>query len=90
MNARPRKALHVESEYPVRGAFCSRAYKSKKAHLCFACLNGYPSKCEKVADYRKKNLDDYSFIEEGYQTFNTENNLFIVLKCQHCVPIMNK
>ncbi len=62
----------------------AEAYKSKKAHLCFACLNGYPSKCEKVADYRKKNLDDYSFIEEGYQTFNNDElKEFKVTKCKH-------
>ena len=45
--------------------------------------------CEKVRD-KNKYIENYDWIEEGYQTFNTENNLFIVLKCQPCVPIMNK
>ena len=38
--------------------------------------------CAKVRDY-SKNIERYSWITTGYETFNTNHNVFVVVNCQH-------
>lgn len=56
-------------------------------HLCWDCLNGSPSKCKKVYDITKLNINAYDFIINGYQIVDNNNCLdsFIVSKCKNFV-----
>lgn len=58
---------------------------SKLRHLCFDCVSGCASKCQKVADYRKKPITAYDFIINGYQVFDNRGNIqeFTVTKCKN-------
>ena len=58
---------------------------SKIRHLCFDCVRGCVSKCQKIADYRKKPITAYDFIINGYQVFDNRGNIqeFTVTKCQN-------
>lgn len=40
---------------------------------------------EKLLSYVKDSnrIEKYDFITEGYETFNTSNNIFVVLDCEH-------
>lgn len=51
-------------------------------HLCWSCSNGYPSKCEKIANIVKGTIDTYDFIKSGYQIIR-DNDIerFIVTSC---------
>ena len=61
--------------------------ESNNKHLCWDCLNGSPSKCKKIYDVRKKNINDYDFIINGYQIVDNNNGLdsFIVSECKNFV-----
>ena len=54
-------------------------------HLCWNCKNGCPSKCRKVANRIKKNIEDYPFINSGYQIVDNHGEVmrFIVTKCEN-------
>ena len=58
-------------------------FKNSQDHLCFDCKNAWPTKCEKVAHLKKKHIDEYDFIDRGYQVIdeNGEVSEFIVTKC---------
>ncbi len=59
--------------------------RANRIHLCWDCVNGYPSKCPKIADLEKARLDDddfYDFIRECYQVFEDDDMIeFIVSDC---------
>ena len=60
-------------------------------HLCWNCSNGYPSKCAKVADRLKCNIDAYEFIKSGYQIVKDESvERFIVTSCLNFEKTDNK
>lgn len=65
--------------------------QNKNCHLCGYCHNAQPSMCAKVADVHKKNIKDYDFITEGYQTFDESGkcDTFVVEKCENFVPMSN-
>lgn len=65
--------------------------EDKDCHLCGKCRNIEPSLCAKVKDVHKKNLADYDFITEGYQSFDKRGDCdhLIVEKCENYVPMVN-
>lgn len=66
---------------------------NQKPHLCIECNNGCPNRCKKVADARKRNINYYEFITQGYQIIsyglneNGENEFivdkFVVEECNN-------
>ena len=45
-------------------------------HLCWnACANATPSKCKKVHDEVKQNIDEYDFITDGFQILDENNEI---------------
>ena len=74
---------HVEPAYDKS--------KCKNPHLCAKCHNAEPNMCSKIADEHKKDLIDYDFITEGYQTFDEsgESDVLVVEKCKNFVPMKN-
>lgn len=57
----------------------------KGEHLCPNCKHMLACKkedggCIKVLERRKK-IEKYHFIEEGYEYYNTKSECFIVIKC---------
>ena len=60
---------------------------NKDNHLCWGCLNGSPAKCKKIHDIEKKKIDNYDFINDGFQVFDKNNALesFIVSGCKNYV-----
>jgi len=68
-------------------------YDRKQIHLCWAlCENATPSHCEKIFDKTKKNISQYDFIIEGYQTFKESGqiNKFVVTKCSNYKKMKHK
>ncbi len=65
--------------------------KRENCHLCAKCHNAEPNMCSKIADEHKKDLIDYDFITDGYQTFDEsgESDIFVVKKCENFVPMSN-
>ena len=63
--------------------------RNSNCHLCAKCHNAQPSMCVKVADEHKKDLIDYDFITEGYQSFNEfgDSDVLVVEKCKNFVPM---
>lgn len=58
------------------------AYDRSSHVICWDCSNGFPSKCQKVADYVKQSIDAYDFIRSGYQVIeNGEVKKFVVSSC---------
>lgn len=61
---------------------------SSSRHMCYSCSNLSPVLCKK-AEYYKKRIDSYSFINQGYQVFITTNykdlnmTSFIVEDCNN-------
>ncbi len=53
--------------------------------LCWDCKNGFPSKCKKICDIHKLRIENYDFIDSGYQVFDRDGYifLFIVSKCSN-------
>ena len=45
--------------------------------------------CAKVRD-RIKHIENYPWITEGYESFNTITDVFVVLKCEHYVSNMSE
>lgn len=72
----------------------------KMPHLCMTCDNGCPNKCKKVADERKRNINYYEFITDGFQVvrygINEEGekqfvvDRFVVEKCDNYVKEKEK
>ena len=61
-------------------------YDRRQKHLCWEnCKNALPNHCEKISDYRKKHINDYDFILDGYQILdkNGEVDTFVVSKCSN-------
>lgn len=58
---------------------------SRIKHLCFDCVRGCASKCQKIADYRKKPITAYDFIISGYQIYDNRGDVeeFTVTECQN-------
>ena len=59
-------------------------YDRGQKHLCWLnCKNATANKCRKIADSKKKNIDEYDFIIDGYQVINEKNLMenFIVTNC---------
>lgn len=57
-------------------------------HLCWqGCANGYASKCKKIEDKIKKEINEYDFITDGYQIINDEGQVetLVVTKCDNYV-----
>ena len=54
-------------------------------HLCFDCVNGRPSKCQKIFDEVKRIIDEYDFIIDGYQFIDIDDivDKFVVSKCHN-------
>ncbi|MBQ6546869.1 MAG: hypothetical protein IJL74_02595 [Bacilli bacterium] len=63
--------------------------EERECHLCGNCHNVQPSKCSKVADIYKKNIADYDFITDGYQSFDEfgDCDVLVVEKCNNYVPM---
>jgi len=58
--------------------------QTKPNHLCWNCKNGRPSSCDKVRDLKKKDIQCYDFIKNGYQIVkNGDITKFIVLGCDN-------
>ena len=58
----------------------------KRIHKCGeSCINACPSKCEKIRDYEKKDIEEYPFITEGYQAFGDDEKIiqFAVFECKN-------
>ena len=53
--------------------------------LCWNCKNGFPSKCKKIHDVHKLTIDNYDFIDSGYQVFGKKGYMlfFTVSKCSN-------
>lgn len=50
--------------------------------ICFNCTNGYTSRCQKIADIEKEEIQNYPFIIRGYQVYKNDRlDKFIVGKC---------
>ena len=68
--------------------------KSKEIiHKCGEnCKNAYTSKCEKIADYIKRNIAEYDFIQSGMQVIDNEGDVekFLVHECNNYEEILNK
>lgn len=71
--------------------FVDDKVQDKECHLCGKCVNGYPSKCSKIADRSKKSIIDYDFITSGCQTFDEDGNsdILIVEECNNYVKAQN-
>ena len=57
-------------------------------HLCWeGCANAYVSKCQKIADIIKMELNKYEFITDGYEIINDKGQVetLIVTKCNNYV-----
>lgn len=56
------------------------------------CKNAYTSKCEKIADYIKKNISEYDFIQSGTQVIDNEGDVekFLVHDCKNYEEAPNK
>ena len=64
--------------------FIDKIETDDNTHLCWDCANGYPSKCQKIADLRKGTIDLYDFIKRGYQIIeDDEVTKFTVLLCEN-------
>jgi len=59
-------------------------YESR-IHQCWnECKNGYPSKCGKVFDLPKELIEEYPFIQQGFQVIGDEGiERFVVVNCAH-------
>jgi len=71
-------ALNDEAIKMVKGQ-CPRT-------SCFECVNARANRCEKVADDEgKKNIGEYNFITDGYQSYDANGNIksFVVSKCNN-------
>lgn len=57
----------------------------KNIHKCWRdCKNAYPSKCEKVFDLPKENIEKYDFVKYGFQVIiNDEIERFVVVNCKN-------
>ena len=67
-----------------------KSIRQREAVLCWDCQNGYPSKCEKIADLQKGNIDLYDFIKSGFQVIKDDKMLyFIVTKCSNYKNVSN-
>lgn len=65
--------------------------EEKSTMLCWDCSNGYVSKCSKIRDLKKKNIEDYPFIVSGFQVIkNDEIERFIVTNCKRYKKATNK
>lgn len=53
--------------------------------LCWDCRNAYPSTCQKIADIHKLLIDEYDFINTGYQIFDKKGEMthFAVVECSN-------
>ena len=58
-------------------------FKSQK-HLCWNnCLNATPNNCPKIKNERKRTINNYEFITDGYQIINDDKLIkFVVSKCK--------
>lgn len=68
----------------IREVFIDRA-----EHLCFSCRFASTDKCDKIFDPwdRKKNINEYDFIIDGYQTYiDDKMEKFTVTKCANFKP----
>lgn len=55
-------------------------------HLCWEnCENASVLKCQKIYDKVKKEIGEYNFITDGYQTFDTTGKMdrFIITRCKN-------
>ncbi len=55
------------------------------ANPCNYCDCAYADKCQKIADYKEKDIQKYDFITDGYQ-INDEDGLleeFTIINCQN-------
>lgn len=57
----------------------------KSVHKCWKdCKNAYPSKCLKVFDLPKENIEKYDFVKYGFQVIeNDEIERFVVINCKN-------
>ena len=68
-------------------------YDKIQHHLCWEdCDNASPLKCEKIANARKKKINQYDFIISGYQIFDEKGNLetFVVSDCKNYKKMLKK
>lgn len=62
-------------------------------HLCWEnCKNAEPNMCKKVADKRKKYLDQYPFVTNGYQVIGEDGKVkqFKVTECANYEKVEKK
>ena len=55
-------------------------------HMCSqSCINACANKCSKIADIKKKSINDYDYITDGYQIYdeNDDTEALIVSKCSN-------